>query len=68
MPDQGKTNLDFLPSWVVDPKVKSFLGSEGIEIVILNDDKFRRGKSSKPLIVLRGSNLLNQSYLYAQER
>ena len=52
--DQGKCNVaDVLPPWAVDPEVKDFLEFEGIELVILQDEKYRRGSCSKPLIVLR---------------
>jgi hypothetical protein len=52
--DQSKGNLaDVLPSWVVDPEVKEFLEFEGFELVILQDEKYRRGSSDKPLIILR---------------
>jgi hypothetical protein len=68
MQDQSETETNVLPQWVLDPKVRDFLGSEGIEIVILEDDKFRRGKSTKPLIILRGLCPSNQYYLDARER
>ena len=50
---QVKDNLDVLPPWVVDPEVKVFLESEGIELVVFQDEKFRDGFSSEPLIILR---------------
>jgi hypothetical protein len=52
--DQSKGNLaEVLPPWVLDPEVKEFLEFEGFELVILQDEKYRRGSCSKPLIVLR---------------
>jgi hypothetical protein len=52
--DQRKVNLaEILPPWAVDPEVKEFLEFEGFELVILQDEKYRRGSCSKPLIVLR---------------
>ena len=68
MQDQIDNETNILPSWVFDSKVKEFLGSEGIEIVVLEDDKFRRGKSTKPLVILRGLGSSIQSYLYARGR
>jgi hypothetical protein len=67
MQDQSETETNVLPSWVLDPKVRDFLGSEGIEIVILEDEKYRRGKSMKPLVILRGKYPSNHYYLYAHE-
>jgi hypothetical protein len=68
MQDQSEAETNVLPQWVLDSKVRDFLVSEGIEIVILEDEKFRRGKSTKPLIILRGLSPSNQYYLYAGER
>ncbi len=52
--DQSKRNLtDILPPWTVDPEVKEFLEFEGFELVIFQDEKYRRGSCNKPLIVLR---------------
>jgi hypothetical protein len=67
MQDQSESDTNVLPSWALDPKVRDFLGSEGIEIVILEDEKFRRGKSTKPLVILRGLSPSNQYYFYAHE-
>jgi hypothetical protein len=67
MQDQIESETNLLPSWVLDSKVRDFLGSEGIEIILLEDDKFRRGKSTKPLVILRGLSPSNKSYLYAHE-
>ena len=70
MGNQGQSTsnvVDVLPPWAVDPEVKSFLESEGIELVILLDEKFRRGSCSMPLIVLRRTHPPNQYYLYVNE-
>jgi hypothetical protein len=66
MGNQGQSsgNLDVLPPWVVDPEVKNFLEFEGIELVIFQDEKYRRGFCSKPLIILRRMSPPNQYYLY----
>ena len=53
---------NILPPWVVDPNVKDLLASEGIELVILQDEKYRRGDCSKPLILLRRVSPQNQYY------
>jgi hypothetical protein len=66
MENQGqiRDNLDVLPPWAIDPEVKVFLESEGIELVIFQDEKYRGGFCNKPLIVLRGISPPKQYYLY----
>ncbi len=56
--------MDVLPPWVVDPEIKDFLESEGIELLIFQDEKYLRGFSSAPLVILRGISHPNQYYLY----
>jgi hypothetical protein len=67
MQDLSESETNVLPSWVLDPRVRDFLGSEGIEIVILKDEKYRRKQSTQPLVILRGLSPSNQYYLYADE-
>jgi len=43
-----------LPPWVLDPDVKSYLESEGIELIIILDEKFLSETPIKPLVILRG--------------
>jgi hypothetical protein len=45
---------EILTHWVLDPNVKSFLESEGIELIIVLDEKFLSETPIKPLIILRG--------------
>jgi len=56
--------LDVLPPWVVDPEVRDFLESEGIELVIFKDEKYRGGFCDMPLVVLRRISPPKQYYLY----
>jgi hypothetical protein len=60
--------VDVLPPWVIDPDVKDFLESEGIELLILLDEKFKRGSRSMPLIILRGMLHPTQYYLPINRR
>jgi hypothetical protein len=62
MVNQGKniSAVDALPDWVVDSQVRDFLESEGFELVIYKDEKYRSGLRSSPLIVLRRTNSANE--------
>ena len=49
------TEVDGLPIWAVDPRVRKFLSSQEFDLFIMLDEKYKKCVTDKPLIVIRRS-------------
>jgi hypothetical protein len=61
----ASTGIEGLPMWAVDPEVWKFLTFNRFKLTIMLDEKYRRCKTDKPLIVitkLEGDDTFNRIF------